>query len=92
MVLGKLMNIMEKYESICDTVIKIDPKIRYVAALTANGKPIASRARDGLIPIMNGRDGEVVLTEAALITRMDSEFDTQLGVVNYVLIKREKIA
>jgi Family of unknown function (DUF6659) len=90
-VLGKLIPMMERCESICDQVINIDPKIRYVVAATDNGKPIASRARDGLMPIMNGKDGEIVLTEAALITRMHREFDTQLGKVNYVLIEREKI-
>lgn len=91
MVLGKLIPMMERCESICEKVINIDPKIRYVVAATDNGKPIASRARNGLVPIVNGKDGEVVLTEAALITRMHREFDTQLGKVNYLLIKREKI-
>jgi hypothetical protein len=92
MVLGKLMHVMERYESICERVIKLDPRIRYVVAVTDNGRPVASRTRNCLVPIMNGKDGEVVLTEAALITRMHREFDTQLGKVNYVLIEREKIA
>ncbi|MGB6463317.1 MAG: DUF6659 family protein [Nitrosotalea sp.] len=83
---------MESYESTCDRVIKLDPKIRFVVAITDNGKPIASRTRRGLVPLIDGNDGEVVLTEAALIIRMHREFDEKLGKVNYVIIKREKIA
>lgn len=83
---------MERCEHTCDRIIKLDPKIRFVVATTDNGKPIASRTRIGLVPIMDRNDGEVVLTEAALIIRMHREFDGKLGKVNYVIIKREKIA
>lgn len=86
----KLM--MENYESICDRVIKLDPKIRFVVVITDNGKPLVSRTRHGLVQILDGNDGEVVLTEAALIIRMHREFDAKLGKVNYVIVKREKIA
>ncbi len=85
-------NMMERCEHICDRIIKLDPKIRFVVATTDNGKPIASRTRTGLVPIIGRKDGEVVLTEAALIIRMHREFDGTLGKVNYVIIKREKIA
>lgn len=83
---------MEGYESICDRVLKLDPKIRFVVVITDNGKPLVSRTRSGLVPILDGNDGEVVLTEAALIIRMHREFDGKLGKVNYVIVKREKIA
>lgn len=83
---------MEDYESICDRVLKLDPKIRFVVVITDNGKPLVSRTRSGLVPILDGNDGEVVLTEAALIIRMHREFDGKLGKVNYVIVKREKIA
>jgi len=86
------MSMMERCEHICDKVIKIYPKIRLVVAVADNGRPIASRVRDGLVPLMDGKDSEVVLTEAALITRMYRDFDAKLGKVNYVLIKRDKIA
>jgi len=85
-------HVMERCESTCDRVIKLDPKIRFVVAITDNGKPIASRTRRGLVPIIDRNDGEVVLTEAALIIRIHREFDGKLGKVNYVIIKREKIA
>lgn len=83
---------METCESTCDRVIKLDPKIRFAVVITDNGKPIVSRTRRGLVPIIDRNDGEVMLTEAALITRMHREFDGKLGKVNYVIIKREKIA
>ena len=83
---------MDDYESICDRVIKLDPKIRFVVIITANGKPLVSRTRRRLVQILDGNDGEVVLTEAALIIRMHREFDGKLGKVNYVIVKREKIA
>jgi len=92
MVLGKLTYMMEQRESVCDKVIKLDPTIRFVVAVTDNGRPLASRIRDGLVPMMDEKDSEVVLTEAALIARMHRDFDTKLGKVNYILIKREKIA
>lgn len=83
---------MESYESTCNRVLKLDPRVRFVVVITDNGKPIASRTRRGLVPIIDRNDGEVVLTEAALIIRMHREFDGKLGKVNYVIIKREKIA
>lgn len=83
---------MEDYESICDRMIKLDPKIRFVVVITDNGKPLVSRTRRGLVQILDGNDGEVVLTEAALIIRMHREFDGKLGKVNYVIVKREKVA
>jgi predicted regulator of Ras-like GTPase activity (Roadblock/LC7/MglB family) len=92
MVLGKLTYMMERCESICDKVIKLDPSIRFVVAVTDNGRPLASRTRNGLVPMMDEKDSEVVLTEAALITRMHRDFDTKLGKVNHILIEREKIA
>ncbi len=85
-------NMMERCEHTCDRIIKLDPKIRFVVATTGNGKPIVSRTRVGLVPIMDKKDGEIVLTEAALIIRMHREFDVKLGKVSYVIIKREKIA
>lgn len=83
---------IEDYESVCDRVIKLDPKIRFVVVITDNGKPLVSRTRRRLVPILDGNDGEIVLTEAALIIRMHREFDAKLGKVNYVIVKREKIA
>lgn len=82
----------ESCESTCDLVIKMDPKIRFVVAITDNGKPVASRTRRGLVPIIDEKDGEILLTEAALIIRMHREFDVKLGTVDYVVVKREKIA
>ena len=92
MVLGKLTYVMERCESICDKVIKIDPRIRFVVAVTDNGRPLTSRTREGLVSMVDEKESEVVLTEAALIARMHRDFDTKLGKVNYVLIERQKIA
>jgi hypothetical protein len=92
MVLGKLTYMMERCDSICDKVIKIDPRIRFVVAVTDNGRPLTSRTREGLVSMVDEKESEVVLTEAALIARMHRDFDTKLGKVNYVLIERQKIA
>lgn len=83
---------MERCDSICDKVIKIDPRIRFVVAVTDNGRPLTSRTREGLVSMVDEKESEVVLTEAALIARMHRDFDTKLGKVNYVLIERQKIA
>ena len=83
---------MEQSQLICDKVIGLDSTIRTVIVVTDNGRPLASRVRGGLVPMMDEKDGEVVLTEAALITRMYRDFDTKLGKVRHIVIEREKIA
>ncbi|MDE1862698.1 MAG: hypothetical protein KGI33_07290 [Thaumarchaeota archaeon] len=84
--------VMEKFESACNKIMKLNPRVRFVAVVSGNGKPIASSTRRGVEPFVDKKGGEITLTQAVLIMRMHREFDEELGRVNYVMIKREKIA
>ena len=81
--------LIERYESLCASIFKLDPNIRFLAVITSNGKPLVSVSRPGFVPLVDQRDGEVILTEAALILRMQHEFDPKLGKMDYLTIKRE---
>ena len=82
---------MDSEELLCNTILKTNNKIRFVGMVTYKGKPVAWQEREGVTPLVGGKEREILLTEAGLIVRMNQEFDESLGKVNFVFARRGKV-
>ena len=82
---------MDSEELLCNTILKLNNKIRFVGMVTYKGKPVAWQEREGVTALVGGKEREILLTEAGLIVRMNQEFDESLGKVNFVFARRDKV-
>ncbi len=78
------------YHKICDKVKKLDSKIRFVGVINERGRLVAGGMKEGVEPLENERDDEMLFMELALRVRMRKEFDKQLGKVKFALAVRER--
>ena len=72
-------------ESLCEKILKLDPKIRSVGIIDDNGKLVIDKKKEKLEEFMNQKDLEILLMETALGVRMRREHDAQLGPVNFTI-------
>ena len=61
---------LEGYDSICQSVMCLDPKIRFVGVINERGKLLAGGLRKGLDSLEDPKDDEMLFTEVALRARM----------------------
>ncbi|MEK0339848.1 MAG: DUF6659 family protein [Nitrosopumilus sp.] len=78
------------YAKICNSILSIDPKIRFVGVINERGRLVAGGMRDNVEPLENEKDDETIFMELALRVKMRKEFDKQLGSVNFALASRER--
>ncbi|MCH7562126.1 MAG: hypothetical protein IIC67_12355 [Thaumarchaeota archaeon] len=78
------------YTKICNSILSIDPKIRFVGVINERGRLVAGGMRDNVEPLENEKDDETIFMELALRVKMRKEFDKQLGSVNFALASRER--
>jgi len=78
------------YKKICDSILSIDPKIRFVGVINERGRLVAGGMRDNVEPLESEKDDEMIFMELALRVKMRKEFDKQLGPVNFALASRER--
>lgn len=78
------------YNKICDTVKHLDPKIRFAGVINDRGRLVAGGMKEGVIPLENEKDDEMIFMELALRVKMRKEFDKQLGPVSFALASRER--
>jgi len=83
---SKILN----YNKICEEVIKLDTKIRLAGVINTRGRIVAGGMKDGIEPLENKKDDEMLFMELALRVRMRKEFDRQLGKVKFSMSQREK--
>ena len=78
------------YNKICDSIKKLDSKIRFAGVINERGKLVAGGMKEGIKPLESEKDYEMLFMELALRVRMRKEFDEQLGKVKFAMALREK--
>ncbi len=78
------------YTKICDSILSVDPKIRFVGVINERGRLVAGGMRDNVEPLESEKDDEMIFMELALRVKMRKEFDKQLGPVNFAMASRER--
>jgi len=78
------------YNEICDKIKSLDSKIRFVGIINERGRLVAGGMKEGVEPLENEKDDEMLFMELALRIKMRKEFDKQLGQVKFALASRER--
>jgi hypothetical protein len=78
------------YAKICNSILSIDPKIRFSGVINERGRLVAGGMRENVEPLESEKDDEMIFMELALRVKMRKEFDKQLGLVNFALASRER--
>ena len=81
---------MYRYTQICQKVMDLDPQIRFAGVINERGRLVAGGMREGVKPLEQEKDDEVLFMELALRVRMRREFDKQLGPVNFAMASRRR--
>lgn len=76
--------------SICNDILKLDPKIRSAAIINYKGKLLAENKRKWIMTVEQ-KDQDIFLTETALGVRMRREHDKYLGPVNFTVSYESKV-
>ncbi len=77
------------YNKICTDVQNVDHKIRFAGVINPRGRFVAGGLKEGIEPLENPKDDEMLFMELALRVRMRQEFDKQLGKVKFSMSQRE---
>ena len=78
------------YTQICNSVLEVDPKIRFAGVINERGRLVAGGMRENVEPLESEKDDEMIFMELALRVKMRKEFDKQLGPVNFAMASRER--
>ena len=78
------------YAKVCDSVLAVDPKIRFAGVINERGRLVAGGMRPNVEPLESEKDDEMIFMELALRVKMRKEFDKQLGCVNFAMASRER--
>lgn len=78
------------YTKICESILSIDPKIRFAGVINERGRLVAGGMRENVEPLETEKDDEMIFMELALRVKMRKEFDKQLGPVNFAMASRQR--
>ena len=78
------------YKKICDSILEIDPTIRFAGVINERGRLVAGGMKENVEPLESEKDDEMIFMELALRVKMRKEFDKQLGLVNFAMASRER--
>lgn len=85
-----LSETIRNYFKICDEIKSLDKKIRFAGIINERGRLVAGGMKEGVEPLENEKDDEMLFMELALRVKMRKEFDKQLGKVEFALARRER--
>lgn len=72
-------------EFICDEILNVDSKIRFVGIINDKGRLIAENKKDGAEVFGDSKNKEILLMEIALGVRMRREHDWHLGPIKFTI-------
>ena len=78
------------YNEICESIKKLDSKIRFVGVINERGRLVAGGMKDGIEPLDSEKEDQMLFMELALRVKMRKEFDEQLGKVEFSMSLRDK--
>ena len=79
------------YNKLCTDVQNVDPKIRFAGVINPRGRLVAGGMKEGIEPLENPKDDEMLFMELSLRARMRHEFDSEFGKVKFSMSYREKV-
>ena len=89
-ILRKMPTKIYDYPAICNSVLLLDPKIRFAGIINERGRLVAGGMKENVEPLENEKDDEMIFMELALRVKMRKEFDRQLGPVNFAMASRQR--
>ncbi len=88
--MGNLSDKIYDYAGICNSVLSLDPKIRFAGVINERGRLVAGGMKENVEPLETEKDDEMIFMELALRVKMRKEFDKQLGPVNFAMASRKR--
>ncbi|HSG83785.1 MAG: DUF6659 family protein [Nitrosopumilus sp.] len=85
------MENVDELEKICQSIIKLDSKMRSARLINSRGHLIAGGMKEGLLSLEAQKQDEMMFMELALRVRMRHEFDAEFGEVHFSMSYRDKV-
>lgn len=82
---------IRKHKEICDKILAISPKIRYVGMINKFGKTIAGDLRKGIKPLFKPEQARDEFFLAATREFLRKDFNSTLGKIFFTLTVHEKV-
>ena len=82
---------IRKHKEICDKILAISPKIRYVGMINKFGKTIAGDLRKGIRPLFKPEQARDEFFLAATREFLRKDFNSTLGKIYFTLTVHEKV-
>ena len=82
---------IRKHKEICDKILAISPKIRYVGMINKFGKTIAGNLRKGISPLFKPEQARDEFFLAATREFLRKDFNSTLGKIYFTLTVHEKV-
>ena len=79
------------FETICNTIVKISPYIRFVGVIGERGELLAYRRRPDLIPLLDEKNTQYQFSHIAMKTDLEGFFDKNLGEIEFSWEERKKV-
>jgi hypothetical protein len=76
-------NVSMLENELCNSIMKMDDHIRFVAIIDEKGRVEESQGYDSIIEKLSNTRKEIFFMENALVHRMRKEFDKELGKVGF---------
>ena len=86
-----MSNEIMNYQNICKKIQELDDRVRFSGVINERGRLVAGGMREGISPLEQQRDSEMIFMELALRVKMRREFNKQLGKVNFALAHRKNV-
>ncbi len=85
------LTIKQNYKELCNEITHLDDKIRFAGIINDNGRLVTGAANNEVKFLVERKDRIMLFMEAALRTRMLSDFDDCLGSMNFSIYHRKNI-
>lgn len=82
---------IRKHKEICDKILAISPRIRYVGMINKFGKTIAGDLRKGIRPLFKPEQARDEFFLAATREFLRKDFNSTLGKIFFTLTVHEKV-
>lgn len=77
--------------SLCDRIIKLDRRIRFVGVVNNRGEVIEGGFKQGVEPMLNGTDEQQMYIHSLSNFTMLQSYKDRLGMVRYNITEHEKV-
>jgi len=77
-------------DTLCNKICN-EPKIRFCGVINAMGRLVSGSFKDGIMPLDTDQQRQMLYMQSKLELSMKSEFNANLGHVNYILTYRDNL-